>query len=222
MTPHPAVTRIYGIVPAAGLGRRMGRPKQVLPWRGSTIVGRLVRTLLDAELDSVVVVTRSELVPALDLPIEDRLRVAINDDAASEMIDSIRIGLSTWFGSRVLPGPTNKDNTNPIDGMTEDTGILVVPGDMPGLSVATCRLCMNAFRQQPTSIIVAMHAGKRGHPLIFPASLHAEVNELQGGLNLLVERFSDRVRPVETHDPGAVEDVDTWDQYRSQASGPVD
>lgn len=222
MTPHPPITRIYGIVPAAGLGRRMGLPKQVLPFRRSTIVGNLVRTLLDAELDGIVVVTRSELVQVLDLPIGDRLRVAINDDAASQMIDSIRLGLSTWLDNGVLSGASDVDNPSQVDGATEGTGILVVPGDMPGLSVATCRLCMNAFREAPTSIVVGTHAGQRGHPLIFPASLRADVKELQGGLNLLVERFSDRVRPVETHDPGAVEDVDTWEQYRSQAYDPVD
>ncbi|MEK7328911.1 MAG: NTP transferase domain-containing protein, partial [Chloroflexota bacterium] len=99
MIPNAPITPVYGIVPAAGLGRRMGRPKQTLPYWGSTITGRVVRTLLDAELDAVEVVPRSELVARLDLPSDKRLSVAVNDNASSQMIDSIRIGLSVLFNA---------------------------------------------------------------------------------------------------------------------------
>jgi molybdenum cofactor cytidylyltransferase len=77
---------------------------------------------------------------------------------------------------------------------------------------------MDAFREEPTRIIVATHAGRRGHPLIFPAMLRGEVIRLQEGLNTLATRHADRVRTVETGDPGVVEDVDTWEQYRSLTS----
>jgi len=218
MTAHYSNTRIYGIVPAAGLGRRMDRPKQVLPFRGTTMVGRIVRTLLDAELDGVVVVTRSDLIGQLDLPGENRVRIAINDNAESQMIDSIRIGLSTWIDCGVLPGTTGTDDCDANNEESTDAGVLVVPGDMPGLSVAACRLCLNAFCEQPKSIIVATHGGQRGHPLIFPAALCPDVRALEGGLNLLVQRYSHRVSLIETNDRGVIEDVDTWEQYRSQSS----
>jgi len=222
MSPQASIVPVYAVVPAAGLGRRMGLPKQTLPFRGSTIVGKVVRTLLDAELNRVVLVTRSELVPELDLPTDCRLRVAINADLASQMIDSIRIGLFTLFDDVVNPNTASVDEHIGTDAAAADSGILIVPGDMPGLSQASCRLCVQAFRAAPTRIIVATHAGQRGHPLVFPAALRAEIDQLQGGLNLLIRRHSDRVQLVETCDPGAVEDVDTWDQYRAQTSEPTD
>lgn len=207
MTVRPSVSRVFGIVPAAGLGRRMGRPKQTLPYQGRTILGQVARTLLDAGLDRVVVVTRSELLADLDLPRDERLQIAINDDAASHMIDSIRIGLSTLFEARTVARADHEP--------TDADGVLVVPGDMPGLQGASCRLCVAAFREDPTRIVVATHAGSRGHPLIFPAALRAEVMALPEGLNGLAARHPELLRAVETGDPGAVVDVDTCEDYRA-------
>ncbi len=198
----------------------MGRPKQTLPFRGSTIVGSVVRTLLDAGLDTVVLVTRSELLTRLGLPSDKRLSVAVNDDTSSQMIDSIRVGLSVLLDDGAAPRDAEVENPGPIGRATDCTGILVVPGDMPGLAAATCRLCVEAYRREPTKIIVAAQDGRRGHPLIFPAALRQVVHQLEGGLNALLDLDRDRVRLVETGDPATLEDVDTWDQYRSLSPVP--
>jgi molybdenum cofactor cytidylyltransferase len=184
------------------------------------MVGSVVRTLLDAGLDMVVLVTRSKLVTRLGLPSDKRLSLAVNDDASSHMIDSIRIGLSALFDDGAASGVAKKDTPSPIDRATDCTGILIVPGDMPGLAVATCRLCAEVFRQEPTKIIVAAHNGRRGHPLIFPATLRSVVHQLNDGLNSLLDKRRDRVQLVETGDPAALEDVDTWDQFRSLSPAP--
>ena len=151
------------------------------------MVGSVVRTLLDAGLDTVVLVTRSELVARLGLPSDKRLSVAANDDASSQMIDSIRIGLSALFDDGAASGGEKEDKPSLVDRASDCAGILVVPGDMPGLAVATCRLCAEAFRQEPTKIIIAAHNGRRGHPLIFPAALRSVVHQLDGGLNALLD-----------------------------------
>ena len=183
------------------------------------MVGSVVQTLLDAGLDAVVVVTRSEFVARLGVPIDTRLSVAVNDNASSQMIDSIRIGLSVLFDDCVASGG-EEDKPSLVDRTSDCTGILVVPGDMPGLAVATCRLCVEAYRQAPTKIIVATHNGRQGHPLIFPATLRSVVHQLDVGLNTLPCLYRDRVRLVETCDPATLEDVDTWDQYRSLSPVP--
>lgn len=215
MIPHAPRLPVYGIVPAAGLGRRMGRPKQTLPYWGSTITGRVARTLLDAELDAVVVVTRSELVVPLGLPSDRRLSVAVNDNESSQMIDSIRIALSTLLDDRAARGDPNTRGPGPVAPRAECAGILVVPGDMPRLAVATCRLCVEAYRREPTRIVVAAQNGQRGHPLIFPAALREAVSRLDCGLNTLLDLHRDRVRVVETEDPATIEDIDTPARYES-------
>ncbi len=220
MNTYAPIYRVCGIVPAAGLGRRMGQPKQTLPVRGSTMVGGVVRTLLDAGLDEVVVVTRSALVERLDLPTDRRLSVAVNDDESSQMIHSVRDGLSVLFHAATAPNEAGEVHAGPVDRAADRTGILVMPADMPGVAVATCRLCVEAYRREPTKIIVAAHKGRRGHPLIFPAALRQVVHELDGGLNALLDLSRNRVRLVEAGDPATLEDVDTWDQYRSLSRVP--
>ena len=185
------------------------------------MVGSVVRTMLDFALDAVVVVTRSELVAELGLPNDKRISVAINDDAASQMIDSIRIGLSALFDDFKKASPVEKgDKPSLLDRVSDCTGILVVPGDMPELAVKTYRLCVETYRREPTKIVVAAQDGRRGHPLIFPAALRTVVGRLDGGLHALLDAHRDRVQLVETGDPAALEDVDTWDQFRSLSPAP--
>jgi molybdenum cofactor cytidylyltransferase len=188
---------VWGIIPAAGMGRRMGGPKQSLAYRGSTMAGTVTGTLLAANVSGVVVVTRTELIDALQLPAKPQVHVAINDDADSEMIDSIRIGLSAL--APLQPG--------------KDDGVLVVPADMPALSVDSCRACMAAYCTDTRRIVVAAHGGRRGHPIIFPYAMKDTVDNLGGGLNMLLDECSGHLFLVDTIDPGVTTDVDTAGDY---------
>ncbi len=239
--------RIAAIIPAAGASRRMGRSKQTLPVGESTLTATVVRTLLDANVQRVVVITRTSLTTALHLPKDPRVTVEINDDPTSEMIDSIRIGLRALERFRLLCNeprtsvranpPALDDVRQPKDRCTssgppiadknldigkdacaakrldENDGVLVVPGDMPTLSVDTCRRCMEAFIADPRRIVIATHAGKRGHPIIFPLSMGDTVDRLATGLNALPQEHPERVHLVAVDDPGAVADVDTQADY---------
>ena len=196
---------IWGIIPAAGMSRRIGRPKQALPYAGSTIVGTVARTLLDAGVTGVVVVTRNDLVKRLDLPDDERVGTTINDDTDSEMIDSIRIGLAGLAGAH---SPLDVGQSpSPAD------GVLVVPADMPTVTADACRACMAAFITDPRRIVIATYQGVRGHPIIFPLSLWPTIDSLTQGLRQLARIHPDRVRLVETGEPGVTEDIDTPEDY---------
>ncbi len=102
MSDHVVAVRVWGIIPAAGQSRRMGRTKQTLSYGNATMVAAVTETALAGGVERVVVVTRSELRDHLQLPADDRVEVAINDAAGSEMIDSIRIGLTALEASLLL------------------------------------------------------------------------------------------------------------------------
>lgn len=139
MTPSSEPVRVWGIVPAAGMSRRMGAPKQVLPHQGSTMAATVVQTLLDAHVAGVVVVTRSKLVDAVALPDDERVCIAINDNPGSEMIDSIRIGLAQLMGEATSktesPGaPRHADSE-----VRSETRDMVHPATPRGLKPAARR-----------------------------------------------------------------------------------
>jgi len=197
MKDTSASVRVWAVIPAAGLSRRMGRAKQSMPLKGSTVAATVVRTVLDADISGLVFVTRTELIDQLQLPADPRVNVAFNDNPNTEMIDSIRIGLSTI--ERLQPG--------------EDDGILVVPADMPTLASESCRACISAYASDPRLIIVGSYKGKRGHPIIFPLSMRPEVDRLEGGLRMLPRIHFERVLHVDLDDPGVQNDVDTPEDY---------
>lgn len=197
MTDPDHNPRVWGLIPAAGLGRRVGCPKQLLPYRGSTLVGTVTRTLLDANVSGVVVVTRTQLVDELQLPADSRVHISTNDDAESEMIDSIRIGLSTL--AQLQPGG--------------DDGVLVVPGDMPSLTAQSCCACVAAYVYDPERIVIATYKGKPGHPMVFPFAMRPAVDELRGGLRMLPRIYPDRTFLVDIDDPGVELDIDTAQDY---------
>ena len=225
MSKPAARVQVFGIVPAAGSSRRMGRPKPSLPYGDSTMVGVVARTLLNVDLDGVVVVTRSELADALGLPSDPRIVIVYNDDANSEMIDSVRVGLtclaelepSRGFPTPFSPGKPPIDNRqSTIDNprrASAAVGVLIVPADMPAVRVETYRACLAAFAVDPESLVIAANDGRRGHPIIFPWSLRADVMGLHNGLRELTQIHADRVRLVETRDPGVTRDVNSPDDY---------
>jgi len=219
--------RIFAIIPAAGLSRRMGRPKQLIAVDGQPMVLRLVESMAAVDaIAGVMVVTRRAIADALGATkIESshgRIRIAFNEDESSEMIDSVRIGLralgETWGRGRAGIG-----EFSPHD------GILVCPGDYPGLTTNAFAACARAYlaaisRESKTSgasdcahgrppIIIASHGGRRGHPIIFPVELIPFVMSpaCDGGLNALTREFADRVRLVELPTNAVLRDADTPD-----------
>jgi len=213
--PAAASPRVFAIVPAAGQGRRMGADKLLLDVAGRPLLLAVLEPLSAADIAGLVVVTRSDLADRLDscraydAPAGGRCSPTLvyNDDPASEMIDSIRLGLSAWIGG----GPRSSASRP----STAVDGILVCPADQPGIATADFNACITAFRAEPHRIVVATHHGRRGHPLIFPASLTDFVHSpaCDGGLRALREHHPERVMLVECTSPAVVRDIDTPDDY---------
>lgn len=91
---------------------------------------------------------------------------------------------------------------------------LVAPADMPWLEPATIDRLLAAFAEFRAEIIVPTHAGRRGHPIVVPWSLAAEVLKLveDESLKTIVERHP--VRTVEC-DASVLGDLDTPDEYQA-------
>ncbi|MBM81350.1 MAG: hypothetical protein CMJ78_12275 [Planctomycetaceae bacterium] len=55
---NAAASRLFAVIPAAGLSRRMGQPKLLLPLGESTVITRLLETLRVPEVTDIVIVMR--------------------------------------------------------------------------------------------------------------------------------------------------------------------
>jgi molybdenum cofactor cytidylyltransferase len=186
---------IGAIVTAAGQSRRMRQQKLLLPFGGRVVIRCVVDALLDGGADEVIVVTGTEGAPiraALDdLPV----RFAENPDPASDMLSTIRCGLHAL--------PTNVET------------IVLLPGDHPAVSAQVIQAMLVAYRTCGHAILVPVHTGRRGHPLVFSARFRDEIMtsyESTGLRGLLLQHAND-VAEWPAPDASVVEDLDTPEDY---------
>lgn len=190
---------LSALILAAGSSSRMGggRPKQLLRYRGKTLLRRAVDTALEVPVEQVVVVVgdRGELMlPELE---GTEATVVINDQWAEGLSTSLRGGLAAVaHGAR---------------------GVFIYPADMPFITAEALREL--ARQQQMTGRPAAMAevAGTRGVPVyvtrpIFPALMIQEGDS--GGAQYL-RNHPNLVEAVRFSDADLMRDIDQPDDYRA-------
>jgi molybdenum cofactor cytidylyltransferase len=192
---------IAAIVPAAGRSTRMGRPKLLLPIGGMALIARAVAALREAGVDLVILVA-----PPLEAP------------GATAIAD-----LARCEGARVVVPPTYTPDMRAtvemgLDGLDPGippTALLLAPGDSPGMSAELVARILEAGRAHPRAIVVPMHAGHRGHPVLIPWHLASEIRRLPAGagINALLLAHPSEVVEVEWAEPRALLDLDTPEDY---------
>ena len=195
------------VLPAAGASRRMGRPKLLLPYGQTTVVGSLVAALRRAGVAPIALVTAPGDAALRAWAEEAGLVVAVNPDPSRGMLSSIRAGIEALGGPLALAaGPEP---------------LLVAPADLPALQPETVRTLLAAMRAADAPLAVPVHGGRRGHPLAIAPPLVPEVwdLDLEVGLKQLLERHAGEVLEVVVADRGAVVDVDTPEDYRGLTRG---
>ena len=197
---------VYAILPAAGRSRRMGQPKQLLDAGGRPMLRSVLEPLAASDaIDCIVVVTHQLIADRLDLTAFEDVEIVLNNDERTEMIDSIRMGLETIEAAIEKP-------------LSEaECGILVVPGDQPGLSATDIRRCVDAYREGGENIVIGTWRGRRGHPIVFPSSLVPFVMSevCNTGLRELPRQHASRVRTVECGSAAAVRNINTASDYET-------
>jgi molybdenum cofactor cytidylyltransferase len=192
---------IAAIVPAAGLSRRMGRPKPLLDIGGMPLVARVVCALRDGGADRVIVIAppveRGESAAIAREAEAHGAEVVVLDHESADMRGSIESGM------------------NRIEVWDAVEAILLTPADVPGIDAALVARVIGAGRKE-CAIARPRAAAKTGHPIYLPRDVAREIRGLpQGvGVNVLVEGTGRRVVEVEVEDGDSLRDVDTPEDYR--------
>ncbi|MGH9085693.1 MAG: nucleotidyltransferase family protein [Acidimicrobiales bacterium] len=189
---------VTGLVLAAGSSNRLGRPKQLLPFRG--------RTLLDASL---------ELARACPF---DQLLVTLGA-AAGDVRDQVDLA-----GVEVVesPAPTAGCSSSIVAALAHvdeaADGLVLLLGDQPGVTVAAVEALLREGARSPLAVI--RYDDGVGHPVWVRRDVFAELATLHGDKAVWKLVGSGRFPVTEVRMAGPVPlDVDTEEDYEALLAG---
>ena len=184
---------ITGIILASGFSRRMQTEKLLLDVDGTPMVERVIQAASASQLNEVVLVYQHE----------DIKRAGDKYHA------------KTVFNERADEGQSTSIKTGIKAASLETDGFMFLVGDQPFLNAETINTLIDAFNREHHSIIVPVYNGKRGNPVIFPATLKDDLLALTGdrGGRVLIETMAERVKLVTIEDERLGTDVDTEEDY---------
>jgi molybdenum cofactor cytidylyltransferase len=193
------VKTITGIILAAGLSRRMGTPKMLLPWGQTTVLGQVIDTFSRAGLQEIVIVTGSarQIVDAglEGLAWQVPLRSVYNPQfETGEMLSSLQCGLASLAPQVEFA--------------------LIGLGDQPQLSLMAVQQVLAASELSLEQIIVPSYNLRRGHPWLVHRIFWDQILLLEPPLTLrdFLNAHADKICYIEA-DHTILKDLDTPEDY---------
>jgi molybdenum cofactor cytidylyltransferase len=175
---------IAAVILAAGASTRMGRPKALLRHGDRSFVRCAVD--LAAGCDPILVVTGAVDLADVDLGPARRVH---NAAWPSGQLGSLQRGLAE---------------------LDADDGLLVLTVDRPHLRPATVAALLAAFMNDPAGIWQPTHAGRRGHPILWPAALLPRLRGLpvDASPRAVLDAHADLRRELAVDDPAVLDNLD--------------
>jgi molybdenum cofactor cytidylyltransferase len=198
MPSAPTDPFVAGLVLGAGGSRRLGRPKQLLPFGGGTLLGHAVAVARECPFDQLIVAVggaADEVRAGVDL---EGAEVVVNEAFGEGCSSSIAAALGA------------------LDPRCEV--LVLMLGDQPGVTAAAVRALLDGRGGAP--LAACRYDDGLGHPLAFAREVFPELTALHGdkGVWRLLERRADEVAEVRV--PGPVPpDVDTRADYEAVLAG---
>ncbi len=187
---------VAAIVLAAGASTRMGEPKPLLPWGGSTLLRWEIDELMRSCVDDIVIVTGSHA---------DEVRRSL-DDGARYCVYNARWAQgrssSLVAGARALMG----------GGRPLPTAVVVQNVDQPTRHDIIDRL-VDELRASAAEVVQPSHRGTAAHPVVVAGALLPELAEAREetlGLRAVLAQHPPRLLPMDD-EPVVRLDLDTPD-----------
>ena len=185
---------VAGLVLAAGGSSRLGRPKQLLPFGGATLLDHAIATARECGFDQLLVAVGAGA---------DKIRERVNLSGADVVVNP---GYGVGCSSSIAVAMEALD--------PRASTLVLMLGDQPGVTPASVRRLLTARGDAP--IAVCRYEDGRGHPFAFGLEVFGDLRALHGDKavwRMLDERADDVVDiPVVGRIPP---DVDTWADYEA-------
>jgi molybdenum cofactor cytidylyltransferase len=184
------------IILAAGTSARMGSSKQLLSYRGKSLLQHSIDTALDSLAEQVIVVlgARKEIIEQeLD---QSNIQLIENPLWESGMASSIKVGLQKL--KKILP---------------EADGAIFMVCDQPFVNAELLNKLIEKHIISGKNIVASKYADTLGTPTLFHYSFFDELSKLKGdiGAKSLIKNYKNQTESVEFQ-LGSI-DIDTRENY---------
>ena len=181
------------LILAAGASKRMGKVKQLLPWKRTNILEHIVDEVTQISDNSCVVLgaNSDQILKSLS----KQIKTTINRGWKKGMGSSISHGIN-FFG---------KNNE----------ALLIILSDQPMISKEYLISMIKKHKKNSNSIIATSYHNKPGVPAIFPRKYFDKLKNLSqdfGARKILMEESKNTIL---MNSKGKNVDIDTWVDYKS-------
>ncbi len=187
---------IYGIILAAGEGKRMGKVKLTLPLGDKQLIEWVLQAVKLTPLDKYFLVVRPEDKDIIKIGKAWGAEIVLNPD--------FRKGMSTSIKKALL-----KINTQ------EAEGFFLILGDQPLITSKIINKLIKSFSPGKEEIIVPYFKDKRGNPVLFDICWKDELMAVTGdvGGRVLIKAHPEKVKRVNISDETILFDIDREEDY---------
>ena len=189
--------QIAGILLAAGNSTRMGQPKALLDYDGTSFIDTILNNLQSTGCNPVVSILGDAGEMICQCTSVNNYQCYSNPEPQKGMLSSLKIAIEN------LPDDCD--------------GFILSLVDHPAVKQSTYQDIVQAAQQNAQRIIIPEFYGKKGHPVFFGRQffrflLDAPENE---GARVVVQQHLQNVHFLKVEDEGILMDIDTPEEYRN-------
>lgn len=187
--------KIVAVVLVAGLSRRMGAYKPLLPFKNKSIISHLIEQVLQSDVDETIVITghNSDLI-AKELEKFD-VKLVFNKDYKEGMHSSVMCAAQNM--------PDDVD------------AFMILLGDQPQIDSSVINNVIECWKESNKGIVIPSYLNKRGHPIILDKKYIDQAANLdpKKGLKALIENNSEDIDYLNVETNDILLDIDTPYDY---------
>jgi len=185
------------IILAAGASTRLGKPKQLLQYRGKTLLAHAINEAVNSNADAVVVVLGKDANLFKKDIDERKIRVAINSSWEEGMASSLRLGMDTLLKDKPY-----------ID------AVIFMVCDQPHISSSVLNELIITQQKTTKQIVTSNYGDSMGPPSLLHKKYFEELMKLSGdaGARKIIQKNMNDVATILF--PEGNIDIDTEEDYK--------
>lgn len=185
------------IILAAGASTRLGKPKQLLQYRGKTLLAHAINEAVNSNADAVVVVLGKDANLFKKEIDERKIRVAINSSWEEGMASSLRLGMDTLLKDKPY-----------ID------AVIFMVCDQPHISSSVLNELIITQQKTTKQIVTSNYGDSMGPPALLHKKYFEELMKLSGdaGARKIIQKNMNDVATILF--PEGNIDIDTEEDYK--------